>query len=79
MRTNNNFTYFIILFICMLLQIINKVKVTDQGHIKVKVQISTSFQFYVKFYLLPHIGGSVRDKAGRIQAGGAHHSGMLLF
>ena len=25
------------------------------GHIKFKVKISTYFQFYVKFYLFPHI------------------------
>ena len=41
----------------MLLQIINKIKVTHQGqgHIKVKAQISNFFQFYVKFYLFPQI------------------------
>ena len=45
------------LILGILLQIINKVKVTHQGqgHIKVKVKISTSFKFYVKFYLFPHI------------------------
>ena len=37
-----NFTYFNILILCMLLQIINKGKVTPQGHIKVKVKISIS-------------------------------------
>ena len=31
----------------MLLQIINKGKVTPQGHIKVKVKILYPFQFYV--------------------------------
>ena len=35
-----NFTYFNMLILCMLLQIINKGKVTPQGHIKVKVKIS---------------------------------------
>ena len=45
------FTYFNMLIICMLLQIINKVKVTHQGqgHINVKVKISIFSQFYVKF------------------------------
>ena len=35
--------------LCILLQSINEVKVTNQGqgHIKAKVKISTSFQFYV--------------------------------
>ena len=37
-----NFTYFNMLILCMLLQIINKGKVTPQGHIKVKVKISIS-------------------------------------
>ena len=56
-RKMYNFTYFNMLIICLLLQITNKVKVTHQGqgHIKVKVKISTSFKFYVKFYLFPHI------------------------
>ena len=41
------------LILCMLLQMINKVKATcqGQGHSK----ISTSFKFYVKFYLFSHI------------------------
>ena len=44
-----NFTYFNMLILCILLQIINNVKVTHQGqgHIKVKVQIS-NFQIKVK-------------------------------
>ena len=37
-----NFTYFNMLILCMLLQIINKGKVTPEGHIKVKVNISIS-------------------------------------
>ena len=39
MRKNDNFTYFNMLILYMLLQIINKVNVTyqGQGHIKVKV------------------------------------------
>ena len=39
----DNFTYFNMLILCMWLQVINKVKVT-QYHIKVKVKISTSLQ-----------------------------------
>ena len=37
------------LILCVLLQIINKVKVTyqGQGHIKVKVKYLHTFQFYV--------------------------------
>ena len=48
---NDNFTYFNILIICIWLQIINKVKVTDQGqdHIKVKVKYLHPFKFYVAF------------------------------
>ena len=37
-----NFTYFNMLILCMLLQIINKGKVTPQGHIKVKIKIFIS-------------------------------------
>ena len=45
------------LILCIWLQVINEVKVTHQGkgHIKVKVKISSSFQFYNKFYLFQHI------------------------
>ena len=44
------------LILYILLQVINEVKVTNQveGHIKVKVKIST-FKFYAKFYLFQHI------------------------
>ena len=43
MTKNVNFTYFSMLFLCMWLEVINKVKVTQgKGHIKVKVKISTS-------------------------------------
>ena len=44
MRKNDSFTYFNFLLLCMWLQVINKVKVTHQGegHIKVKVKISSS-------------------------------------
>ena len=44
MSKNDNFTYFNLLILCMWLQVINKVKVTHQneGHIKVKVKISSS-------------------------------------
>ena len=46
---NDNFTY----FNYMWLQVIYKVKVTDQGkcHIKVKVKISASFQFNVIYFV----------------------------
>ena len=50
------------LTLCVLLQIINKVKVTRQVHIKAKVDISTSFQF--------HVGHTVQ------QAGGLHSTEM---
>ena len=41
---NDSFTYFNFLILCMWLKVINKVKVTHQGqgHIKVKVKISSS-------------------------------------
>ena len=44
-----SFTYFNMLFLCMWLQVINKVKVTHQGegHIKVKVKYLHPFKFYV--------------------------------
>ena len=49
---NANFTYFKMLFLDMWLQVINKVKVTDQGkgHIKVKIKISTSLQILCSSY-----------------------------
>ena len=39
------------------LQVINEVKVTNQGegHIKVKVKYLLPFQFYAKFYVFQHI------------------------
>ena len=42
---NDNFTYFNMIILYIWLQVINEVKVTNQGegHIKVKVKISTSF------------------------------------
>ena len=51
MRTNDDFTYFTLLILCMWLQDINKVKVIHQGqgHIKVKVKISSSFPTICKF------------------------------
>ena len=54
---NDNFTYFSMLFLCIWLHVISKVKVTHQGqgHIKVKVKYPTPFQFYVKFYLFQYI------------------------
>ena len=49
MIKNDNFTYFNLLILCMWLQVINKVKVTHQGegHIKVKIEISTSFSIFM--------------------------------
>ena len=43
-KKNDSFTYFNLLILCIWLQAINKVKVTNQGegHIKVKVKISSS-------------------------------------
>ena len=51
---NDNFTYFNMLIICIWLQVINEVKVTHQseGHIKVKVKISTSFQILYQILLI---------------------------
>ena len=48
---NDNFTYFNMSILCIWLQVINEVKVTHQGegHIKVKVKISTSFPILCKF------------------------------
>ena len=42
---NDHFTYFNMSILCIWLQVLNEVKVTHQGegHIKVKVKISTSF------------------------------------
>ena len=49
MRKNDSFTYFNLLILCMLLQVINKVKVTHQGegHIKVNVKYLHPSKFYV--------------------------------
>ena len=46
---NDNFTYFNMLILYIWLQVINKVKVTNQGegHIKVKVKYLHPFKFYV--------------------------------
>ena len=51
---NANFTYFNMLILCMWLQVINKVKFMHQGegHIKVKVKISTSLQILCSPYSL---------------------------
>ena len=49
------FTYFNLLILCMWPKVINKVKVTRQGHIKVKVKYLLPFQLYIKFYLSKHI------------------------
>ena len=50
---NDHSTYFNMLIFCMWLQVINKVKVTHhgEGHIMVKVKISTSFTFYVIYFV----------------------------
>ena len=54
MRKNDYFTYFNLLVLCMWLQVINKVKVThqDEGHIKVKVKISSSLPILFKILLI---------------------------
>ena len=49
---NDSFTYFNLLILCMWPKVINKVKVTHQGHIKVKVKYLLPFQLYVKFLLI---------------------------
>ena len=51
---NDNFTYFNMLILCIWLQVINEVKVTHQGegHIKVKVKISTSFPILCQILLI---------------------------
>ena len=66
MRKKRSFTYLNLLILCMWLQVINKVKVTHQseGHIKVKVKISTSLSILCSLYSL--------------QAGGLHSTKMLL-
>ena len=52
-QKNDSFTDFNFLILCMWLQVINKVKVTHQseGHIKVKVKISSSFPILCKILL----------------------------
>ena len=66
MRKNDSFAYFKLLILSMWLQVINKVKVTHQGegHIKVKVKISSSLQILCSLYSL--------------QAGGLHSTEILL-
>ena len=51
---NDNFTYLNMLIPCILLQVINKIKVTHQseGHIKVKIKISTSFPILCQILLI---------------------------
>ena len=60
----SNFTYFYTLIPCVWLQVINKVKfiLQGEGHIKVKVKISTSLQILCSPYSL--------------QAGGLHSTEM---
>ena len=55
---NANFTYFNMLILCMWLQVINTVKFMHQGegHIKVKVKISTSLQFLCSPYSQQAVG-----------------------
>ena len=54
MKKNDNFTYFNMSILCIWLQVINEVKVTHQGegHIKVKVKISTSFPILCQILLI---------------------------
>ena len=58
---NDNFTYFNMLIIYIWLQLINEVKVTDQseGHIKVKVKISTSLPILCQILLISTYYSSV--------------------
>ena len=53
-KKSDSFTYFNFLILCMWLQVINKVKVTHQGegHIKVKVKISSSLPTLCKILLI---------------------------
>ena len=53
-KKNDDFTYFNFLILYMWLQVINKVKITHQGegHIKVKVKISSSFPTLCKILLI---------------------------
>ena len=54
MRRNDNFPYFNLLIVCMQVQVSKKVKVThqDEGHIKVKVKISSSLPTICKILLI---------------------------
>ena len=54
---NDNFTYFNMSILCIWLQVINEVKVTHQGegHIKVKVKLSTSFPILCQNLLISHL------------------------
>ena len=54
MRKNDSLTYFNMLVLCMWLEVINKVKVTHQGegHIKVKVKMSTSILILCQILLI---------------------------
>ena len=54
MWENDNFTYFNMLILCIWLQVINEVKVINQGErdIKVKVKISTSFPILCQILLI---------------------------
>ena len=58
---NDNFTYFNMLILCIWFQVINEVKVTHQGegHIKLKVKISTSFPILCQILLISTYYSSV--------------------
>ena len=53
-KKNDNFTYFNMSILCIWLQVINEVKITHQseGHIKVKVKISTFFPILGQILLI---------------------------
>ena len=67
---NDHFTYFNILILYIWLQVINEVKVTHQGegHIKVKVKISTSFPILCQFLLFSTHYSSVCDYKSLIRS-----------
>ena len=54
LKKNDSFTYFNLVILCMWLQVINKVKVThhSEGHIKVKIKISSSLPTLCKILLI---------------------------
>ena len=54
MRKNDNLTYFNMSILCIWFQVINEVKVTHQGegHIKIKVKISSTFPILCQILFL---------------------------